>query len=723
MAPYREAAVAATAIFALYVLTLAPTTAFWDASEYIATADTLGIPHPPGSPLFVALARTWIVLLAPLGLSVAVRVNLLAALTSAGASGFFFLFAHRIAWGLMRHRGQALVGAAAAVLIGATAFTVWNQSNVNEKVYTISVLVIAAVTWLAVRWKDNRDDPKSIRLLLIAGYLMILGWSNHTMSLLPLPALGVFVLAVSPGLFLRRDFLVRAVSLVIVGLSFNVFLPIRAAERPVINEGDPVCESPAEVAGAVLSTGRRGCTALASVLTREQYAKPALNERQAPLTSQLLNYFQYFDWQWARGLHPSPVPGNSRLPVTLLFVGLGLLGLWAVWQVDRNTFAYVGDAHGDGHGGSRRLPELRVRLFTGARCNGPDPPRGSRTGLFLHRELHLVGPAGRRGPDGGVETVCRARSGASACPRDLTGPSRRADPVRLQLGMGESGRDYAARDWAYDLLQSVEPYGVLFTAGDNDTFPLWYLQEVEGIRKDVTVIVGEYLATDWYPKQLQELTVPGRQRAFEPDERLADLYPIPALPQRPILSVTPADMDRVVGGRTSRQLNVPVGPVVVAYPEGRFLSRGQLMSLAIMRDSIDERPIYFSSSAGLISSLGLQDYGVQHGLATRLNLSDPAEAPDLVQLGEDFGGGWVDVDRSRRLYDEVFRMRSLKDRDVWSDRASLNIPTYYYFFSLGMADALNRSGASPEEVARFESDAMAFLVTARGGRRAILSGP
>ena len=342
VAPYREAAVAATAIFALYVLTLAPTTAFWDASEYIATADTLGIPHPPGSPLFVALARTWIVLLAPLGLSVAVRVNLLAALTSAGASGFFFLFAHRIAWGLMRHRGQALVGAAAAVLIGATAFTVWNQSNVNEKVYTISVLVIAAVTWLAVRWKDNRDDPKSIRLLLIAGYLMILGWSNHTMSLLPLPALGVFVLAVSPGLFLRRDFLVRAVSLVIVGLSFNVFLPIRAAERPVINEGDPVCESPAEVAGAVLSTGRRGCTALASVLTREQYAKPALNERQAPLTSQLLNYFQYFDWQWARGLHPSPVPGNSRLPVTLLFVGLGLLGLWAVWQVDRNTFAYVG---------------------------------------------------------------------------------------------------------------------------------------------------------------------------------------------------------------------------------------------------------------------------------------------------------------------------------------------------------------------------------------------
>jgi hypothetical protein len=53
-------------------------------------------------------------------------------------------------------------------------------------------------------------------------------------------------------------------------------------------------------------------------------------------------------------------------------------------------------------------------------------------------------------------------------------------PLVLNWSYASPRGDYAARDWAYNLLQSVEPYGVLFTNGDNDTFPLWYLQEVEG---------------------------------------------------------------------------------------------------------------------------------------------------------------------------------------------------------------------------------------------------
>jgi hypothetical protein len=156
-----------------------------------------------------------------------------------------------------------LIGAGTAVLLSATAFTVWNQSTVNEKVYTLSVAIMVAVVWLALRWGDLKDQKAGRRYLLAAVYLMALGSTNHLMSVLPAPALALFVLLVGPAVLLRRDLWVRAVLLVIVGLSFNFFLPIRAAQRPVINEGDPTCETLTSAAVAIYSNGRAGCENLA----------------------------------------------------------------------------------------------------------------------------------------------------------------------------------------------------------------------------------------------------------------------------------------------------------------------------------------------------------------------------------------------------------------------------------------------------------------------------
>ena len=82
-----------TALFSLviYLLTVAPTVTFWDAGEYMAASYTLGIPHAPGTPLFVLIGR--VISLLPLGLSVAFKLNLMSVLCGAATSGLLYLIA------------------------------------------------------------------------------------------------------------------------------------------------------------------------------------------------------------------------------------------------------------------------------------------------------------------------------------------------------------------------------------------------------------------------------------------------------------------------------------------------------------------------------------------------------------------------------------------------------------------------------------------------------
>jgi hypothetical protein len=716
--PYGVAAAVTGAVFLLYVVSLAPTTAFWDASEYIATAHILGIPHPPGNPLFVVLAKTWALLLAPTGMPVAVRVNLFAALTSALASGFLFLVAHRVLAAVVRPGWPALAGAAAATMLGATAYTVWNQSTVNEKVYTVSVLVIAAVSWLAVRWHDRRDEPGSERLLLLAGYLLVLGSTNHLMSVLPGPALALLVVLSRPATLLRGGFWVRAIPLVLLGLSFNLFLPIRAAERPVINEGDPLCEEVGETALAVFTAGKAGCPALASVLVREQYQKPPVGQRMAPFSHQVANWLQWFDWQWARGADPSETPGNARLPFTLLFTMLGLVGLLAAWEADRRIFGYLLVLTGtltlglvfylNFEFGYSLAPEITDRNLHEVR----------ERDYFFVAGFMLWGVLAGMGLAWAWDRVAAASGSARAWALSSPVLLVAAIPLLLNASWASRTGDHAARDWAYDLLMSVEPYGILFTNGDNDTFPLWYLQEVEGLRQDVTVIVGQYLHTSWYPRQLQELTAPGRQRPFVP-EQAEGLYLHASRPTEPIVLAPPEQLDEVRGGIIDRDVTVSFPGLAVTFPGGTALDRSHRIALSIIRDSIDERPIYFASTAGMMSEMGFSPWAVRQGLVSKLLLRpmEGTQPEGLVQGSPEMGSEWWDYPRTLALYQDVYSFRGIRDRDVWFDRATLNIPWHFYALALQLADAAEKQGAPRALIGQLEDDAQSFMITAQGGRR------
>src|SRR5256714_5278795 len=174
---YIPAAIAATLVFILYLLTLAPSVAMWDTGEYMAAIKVLGIPHPPGNPFFVLLGHAFATL--PIPVSYAARINIMAAVASACSAGLWFLITERIVARWIVEKWQRLVVASVATLIGATAFTVWNQSVVNEKVYTISLLFFTIVSWIVIEWNEEPDAHATGRLNVLRRFPARPGYSIH----------------------------------------------------------------------------------------------------------------------------------------------------------------------------------------------------------------------------------------------------------------------------------------------------------------------------------------------------------------------------------------------------------------------------------------------------------------------------------------------------------------------------------------------------------------
>src|SRR5688500_10792693 len=328
---YRAAAIASACVLLLYIITLGPSTAMWDTSEYIAAAYVVGLPHPPGNPFFVLIGRVFSIM--P-GMNPAFWVNMLAATCAAVSAGFWFLITERVLVSWLAERWQRVLGGALAALIGATAFTVWSQAVVNEKVYTVSLVGLAIVCWLTVRWCDDPDGPKADRILVLIAYLLGLGYSNHMAGMLAAPAVAVGVLVRRPQTLLRWKLLIACVAALMLGMTPFATQPIRAAYFPAINEGEPTACTDGPKLSCTFSdlTWRR----FKYNFDRGQYGKVPLTTRQAPPDAQVGMYWLYFKWQWfrdAQDRHPGP-----QGALAVLFLMLGLLGGYVHWRRDRRSF-------------------------------------------------------------------------------------------------------------------------------------------------------------------------------------------------------------------------------------------------------------------------------------------------------------------------------------------------------------------------------------------------
>ena len=211
-----------------------------------------------------------------------------------------------------------------------------------------------------------------------------------------------------------------------------------------------------------------------------------------------------------------------------------------------------------------------------------------------------------------------------------------ANMLRTNIHPSSRAGHYLAWDYAYNLLQSTEKDAILITNGDNDTFPLWYLQDVEGVRRDVRVICLSLANTDWYIKQLKNTEPFGAKKVpiSMTDDQITGIQPVQYEPQMFSLPV-PRSAEE---GWDSSNTNLQGADIALQYSRGseivdtvKFvmpatLQFGNIKALRvqdilvfdIIRTNRWQRPIYFATTGGDDSKIGLQDHMEMRGLAMKL---------------------------------------------------------------------------------------------------------
>ena len=279
--------------------------------------------------------------------------------------------------------------------------------------------------------------------------------------------------------------------------------------------------------------------------------------------------------------------------------------------------------------------------------------------------------------------------------------------LMLTQNYGEHDRSNitAARDYANNFLESCEPNAIIFTYGDNDTYPLWYAQEVEGIRTDVRVVNLSLIAVDWYINQMRrkvndsppiKFTI--TEEAYRGSKRNQVLYNPPGGRERE-MSLTDAlqfigdDNPLQTSTRElesylpSRQLHIPidreraieagmisreeshrmVDRIEIDLSDRQFITKDELAVLDLIGSNFYDRPIYFSVTSQPDKLLGMNDYLQLEGLGLRIV---PIRSQSDRSLAI-YGSGRVNLDRSYEVFTQKFRWGNFDNADVFVDRSYL----------------------------------------------------
>ncbi|MFQ6114701.1 MAG: DUF2723 domain-containing protein, partial [bacterium] len=331
------------AALVVYGSTVAPTTSYWDCGEFITCSYILGVPHPPGAPLFILVGRVFTML--PFFEDIGLRVNIISVLVSAFTIMLTYLIIVRLVreWRGIPETVEQKIVIYTSGIIGALGFAFSDSfwfNAVEAEVYAVSMFFTAIVVWLILVWLEKAEKPASDKILLLIAYLIGLATGVHLLNVLALPTVFLIVYfkknelnlksftlfaiaslaafgAIYPGIVKGIPWVLNKFSftvlsalvfgilvatvyaiqnrkrvlglalmgviLVMMGYSTYTAIYIRSGLDPAIDENNP-------------DVPKR----LVSYLNREQYGDIPLTQRRAPLWEYQIRkmYIRYFGWQF-----------------------------------------------------------------------------------------------------------------------------------------------------------------------------------------------------------------------------------------------------------------------------------------------------------------------------------------------------------------------------------------------------------------------------------------
>jgi len=692
--------------FIVYNATKAPTLSFWDCGEFIACSYTLGIPHPPGTPLYILIGRIFSII--PFHTDIAANVNMLSVMTGAIAAMFAFLVTFRLIrmwWPASEFNGWRKAATYIGAIVGTSMFafgrTHWNNS-LEAEVYTPAMMILIIMIWLLLRWFDVRQKPRSDAYLLLITFLGFLSIGIHMTTFLFLPAMFLVVILASPrfrkdyrfyitgvvlysisysldyflwgtgiwlavvlvGFFVKPHamwkFSLAMIVLAVIGFSCQLYTPIRSSQKPDINQNDP----------------SSSYAAFNSFLERKQYGEVNMITRAFTRRGEWSNQFGTHHRLGFWGFFYEQYGVNYR-KFAFLFV-LGLLGLFEL---------------------ARRRPKIGIAFFlmvilgtvflvwymNFADGTHQDPLTGQGHTEVRDRDYFftpgfiLFGIAIGLGVAGLMEMARESIIGRRKMVRNVGMGVLSllvllaAAPLKANYfdspGVCDRSRNYTPYDFAYNMLVSCEPNAIMFNGGDNDTFPVWCLQEVYGIRPDVTAINLALASTHWYIKQIRDyMKVPIRWNDTQID----------ALRHR-------------------------------VTQDGRLIRISEFVVDEIFNVNKWKRPIDFSLTM-------TSDFRKYRGRSLDQNLMLRGMIFSLVP-GE--RPGPQDIEATHDLYWNAMKFRSLNDSTIYLDPRSAALTGNYTTGLLMIADSLRRAGElnraiefgeKAMEIVPFEYDTYTYMV-------------